>query len=101
MSVCLAGHRLLFVNIYAPNTDDPDFFCDLHALFDRNASDHILGGDLNLLLDPALGLQDHMPGDEAPLLTDFLRHMRYPLTPRYLPAATLYCAFLYILLHTS
>ena len=77
----MAGYRLLFINIYAPNTDDPDFFYTLRVLIDRTATDHILlGGDLNLLLNPAL---DSTAANLVvkPRLLHIFHDMQYQLAP--------------------
>lgn len=53
-------HSVLFVNVYAPNVEDPDFFNNIHSHIIRMGADQIyLGGDLNLLLDPELDSTSH------------------------------------------
>ncbi|MGL4992428.1 MAG: endonuclease/exonuclease/phosphatase family protein, partial [Sarcina sp.] len=46
---------LTFLNIYGPNTDDPNFYKKVFDLLpDGNNSNIIIGGDLNCYLDPYL-----------------------------------------------
>ena len=57
ISCILNDHSFLLVNVYALNTDDPDFFKKLFHTMSRYSADYnIVGGDLNLGLDP---LVDH------------------------------------------
>ncbi len=49
MSVILNGHHVILTNIYAPNSDDPQFFLDVFAQLDKfDSSFLIVAGDLNL-----------------------------------------------------
>lgn len=51
----LMGHNVALVCVYAPNTDCPDFFHSLYAqLVKLDSVLLIVGGDFNLLLNPAL-----------------------------------------------
>ena len=46
----------MFVNLYAPNEDEPSFFCNLFKKVTLQEYDHvILGGDFNVYLDPEKG----------------------------------------------
>ena len=51
----IQSQKLILANIYAPNVDDQDFFFDLERKL-QAAGDQavVLGGDFNLLMDPAL-----------------------------------------------
>lgn len=49
----LAGEPITLVNIYGPNYDSPQFFQSLFLTLTCHASELIIGGDLNLVLDPA------------------------------------------------
>ena len=53
LSVSINGLSLLLVNLYAPNSDDPDFFLDVFAKVDQfTFSSLIIGGDFNAVLGP-------------------------------------------------
>ena len=55
VSAVISNHPLLLCNIYAPNEDAPEFFANLfNEIQQFDISDKIVGGDLNILLDPAL-----------------------------------------------
>lgn len=57
---CMLEHTVLFVNIYAPNIDDSEFFNTVYSHMLRLEADSIyLGGDLNLLLDPEMDSTTH------------------------------------------
>ena len=46
-------HRITLVNLYGPNTDDPDFYDDIYKrILQQGNNDILLVGDWNLLLDP-------------------------------------------------
>lgn len=48
----IQGTEYLFVNVYAPNCDDSNFFEDLFSsIADFETTNNIIGGDLNLVLD--------------------------------------------------
>lgn len=51
----IQSQKLILANIYAPNLDDQTFFVDLEKKL-QSAGNHavVLGGDFNLLIDPAL-----------------------------------------------
>uniref|UniRef100_A0A3B4Z9Q3 exodeoxyribonuclease III n=1 Tax=Stegastes partitus TaxID=144197 RepID=A0A3B4Z9Q3_9TELE len=51
----IQSQKLILANIYAPNLDDQHFFVDLERKL-QTAGNHtvVLGGDFNLLMDPAL-----------------------------------------------
>ena len=51
----IQSQKLILANIYAPNLDDQTFFADLERKL-QSAGNHaiVLGGDLNLVMDPAL-----------------------------------------------
>ncbi len=51
----IQSQKLILATIYAPNLDDPNFFIDLESKL-QAAGNHavVLGGDFNLLMDPAL-----------------------------------------------
>ena len=52
---CVEGMDLLMVNVYAPNTDSPEFFENLFTLIEQtNVPNVIMGGDFNLVLNPNL-----------------------------------------------
>ena len=58
----LGEREFLITNIYAPNTDDPVFFSEVLQNIQNWECDHkIIGGDLNLNLDPGL---DKRGGDQ-------------------------------------
>ena len=47
--------RFLLANIYAPNSDNPDFFEDVFCRLDQTGLDRkIIGGDFNLVLDQGI-----------------------------------------------
>lgn len=51
----LQGKRILIVNIYAPNEDDPAFFVKLFGFLDKdnlNFEEMMVNGDFNTTLDP-------------------------------------------------
>jgi len=51
LSIKLNGHHVILTNIYAPNSDDPQFFLDAFAQLDKfDCSSLIIAGDLNLAL---------------------------------------------------
>ena len=69
----LAGHEVLLLNIYAPNTDDPGFFTEIRALIDLLPCDALLwGGDFNLLLEASLDSTAVRPANK-PLSLQILR----------------------------
>ena len=56
--VMLEGIKMLLVNIYAPNQDNPQFFEDVAKEIDRFTPEHILmAGDFNLAIDPKIDRQ--------------------------------------------
>jgi len=62
LSVTINGLSLLLVNLYAPNSDDPDFFLDVFAKVDQfTFSSLIIGGDFNAVLGPL----DYQGGRQA------------------------------------
>ena len=49
------GKTFLLCNIYAPNSNDPTFFAQIFKRINDNETDFvIIGGDLNVILDPKL-----------------------------------------------
>lgn len=60
IDVDLMGRRCSLVNIYAPNTDSSEFFCNLHAIINsmRN-TDIIIGGDFNQVKNNTLDRSDN------------------------------------------
>lgn len=57
---------LALLNIYAPNFDNPDFFCKVFRLAaDQNNHNIIIGGDFNCFLDPQM---DRSSATTAPSL---------------------------------
>ena len=54
MIVCKIGTRTyLFVNVYGPNDDDPNFYRKLTEMIDTFQTDYmIIGGDFNFVVDP-------------------------------------------------
>ena len=53
MDVIVNDNPMLLVNVYAPNQDDPEFFKSLiERISEFDVEIKILGGDLNILLDP-------------------------------------------------
>ena len=51
--------RILLVNVYGPNTDDPEFFCTLFKKLQNFTMDHvIMGGDFNTVLDYTVDKSD-------------------------------------------
>ena len=47
--------KLLLVNIYGPNKDDPVFYQELENIIINNASDYtIICGDFNIALNPPI-----------------------------------------------
>lgn len=57
---------LVLLNIYAPNFDNPDFFCKIFNLVtEYNDFNIIIGGDFNCYFDPLL---DRSSSSVAPLL---------------------------------
>lgn len=56
----LFQHDITLVSVYAPNTDSPEFFHNLHSKLVKLNSVHIiLGGDLNLIIDTSLDSTKH------------------------------------------
>ena len=52
---------LRLVNIYAPNTDSPQFFEGINALINENTMDYfVICGDFNLVLDPSLDSSNYV-----------------------------------------
>ena len=52
---------ITLINIYAPNTDDPDFFINVKDLILQSSSDYcILCGDFNLVLNPQLDSMNYV-----------------------------------------
>ena len=48
----IANQKLTLVNIYAPNSDDPDLMVEiLTKIGEHNGANIVIGGDLNLVLD--------------------------------------------------
>ena len=48
-------NNILIVNIYAPNTDQPQYFLQMAQMInDAKPADFILGGDFNLVIDPSI-----------------------------------------------
>ena len=65
---CTLNHRkVLLVNVYAPNIDTPDFFRNLFTDIERFTPDYIImGGDMNLAMDPILDRQgSHYNNDNS------------------------------------
>ena len=64
------------VNVYAPNTDDPEFFERIFSLLpDLNLYSLILGGDFNCWLDPVLdrsSIIPRLPTRSASLIHSFM-----------------------------
>ncbi len=55
IDVDLMGRRCSLVNIYAPNTDSPEFFYNLHAVIQNfGNTDIIIGGDFSQVRRNAL-----------------------------------------------
>lgn len=55
MSGSINSLPLTFLNVYGPNSDDPNFYKKVFDLLpDANNSNIIIGGDLNCYLDPYL-----------------------------------------------
>uniref|UniRef100_H2ZW42 exodeoxyribonuclease III n=1 Tax=Latimeria chalumnae TaxID=7897 RepID=H2ZW42_LATCH len=56
---------ITLINIYAPTSDDPDFFASITALLAKfHSSPIVMGGDFNKVLDPSLdktGPKRHIP----------------------------------------
>ena len=53
LQVAIKGHQLSLINIYAPNTDSPEFYVNVFKLMEGcDYVDKIVGGDFNLTLDP-------------------------------------------------
>ena len=88
-------HKILFCNIYAPNTDSPEFFEELFQnIDDFNNENLVICGDYNLVLDPELDLYNyvHLNNPQARMklleyieekdLIDAYRQF-YPETRRY------------------
>ena len=64
------------INVYAPNKDDPDFFKSLVKAMDsiEKRDGIIIGGDFNLVMDPALDQRNSMTNHEkgACVLTEYI-----------------------------
>ena len=55
LDLTVSNQRLTLVNLYGPNKDTPDFYNKLKNIVVRQGNTNILmGGDWNLLLDPAI-----------------------------------------------
>lgn len=55
VSGLLSSIHVTLLNVYGPNFDDPTFFRKLFNLLPTTLNSHlIIGGDFNLVLDPAL-----------------------------------------------
>lgn len=62
----IRGVRISFLNIYAPNEDDPSFFKEIIALLTTHAEGFIIvGGDFNCVLNQKL---DKHPFEQGPKL---------------------------------
>ena len=50
--IYIQGINLTLCNLYAPNTDDPNFFIEVRKLIEQTEStDRVLAGDFNLVID--------------------------------------------------
>lgn len=49
----LADEAVTMLSIYGPNQDDPNFFVNLFISITCPPTELIIGGDFNLVLDPA------------------------------------------------
>lgn len=55
ISGSIYGTPITFLNVYAPNTDEPTFMSDMVLLFDENCKGFgVLGGDFNCTLNSFL-----------------------------------------------
>ena len=55
VSILIQNMKLCIANIYCPNVDDPSFFHSFFtSLSDHSDSTLLIGGDLNLVLDPTM-----------------------------------------------
>ncbi len=55
VSIFITCLPLTFLNVYGPNTDDPNFYKKVFDLLsDGNNTNIVIGGDLNCYLDPYL-----------------------------------------------
>ena len=52
------GQPFILVNIYAPNSDEPDFFINVFKLLEKCQGKRIIVGDYNLVLDEKLDRTD-------------------------------------------
>lgn len=55
----LYTERLHFVNIYAPNNDDPNFYKNLFLTLSSFNGQYIIAGDFNCTLDPNKDKSSH------------------------------------------
>ena len=60
MDISLSNISLRLVNIYAPNTDSPEFFENIKEKIETNLKDYIvICGDFNLALDPNMDTSNY------------------------------------------
>ena len=60
VDLSLSDMSLRLINIYAPNTDSPEFFNKVKEMIEANLQDHIvICGDYNLALDPTLDTSNY------------------------------------------
>ena len=61
VDLSLGSISMRLINIYAPNTDSPEFFQNINTLIEENNMDHfVLCGDLNLVLDPKMDCSNYV-----------------------------------------
>lgn len=55
ISGSISGASITFLNVYAPNTDEPAFMSDMVLLFNENCKGFgVIGGDFNCALNPRM-----------------------------------------------
>ena len=84
----IEGKRILLANIYGPNEDRVEFFEEVFEKIhtEIRADEVIIGGDLNVYLDPKLDRKGGNPkmSRSACLLNEYLEHFEYLDVWRYL-----------------
>ena len=58
---------LRIINIYGPNKDNPEFFCEIENYISNNPSDYlIICGDLNVTLNPQKDSENYSTSNNNP-----------------------------------
>lgn len=60
LDVTIEGNRMVLINIYGPNSEDPDFYRQIYNNILTYDIPVILAGDFNLVLNPEQDLQNYV-----------------------------------------